>query len=457
MNETKSEALGAARTKVLLTDTHRWALASRLAISLADAGCQVSAVCPMPGHSLAKTHAVNRTFRYSGLGPLESIAAAIEAVDPDMIIPACDRSVGHLHELYALSESRGSAGTRMMALIERSLGSPTSYPLVSSRYELLALAREEGVRVPSMSRINAAEDIDSWWKLHLSASVLKVDGTWGGGGVKVVESADEAQHSFTQLAQMFRLPRAIKRLVVNQDPYWLRPWWNRSKHAVMAQSYIHGRPSNCAAVCWKGHVLASIGVEVISSEGLTGPASVVRLVDNAEMTYAAERIALRLGLSGFFGLDFVIEEGSNAAYLIEMNPRSAPPCHLRLGKGHDLAGALAAQLSGQELAERPPVTQHQLIAYFPQAFESREDLQNCFLDAPQGEPELVEEMLNPYPNRTLLYRLVQRLSRKSSPNADAAAQKTYQSSQVHSELNGEAALADAPPTPSIEKARAQSR
>ncbi len=416
MNETKSEALGAARTKVLLTDTHRWALASRLAISLADAGCQVSAVCPMPGHSLAKTHAVNRTFRYSGLGPLESIAAAIEAVDPDMIIPACDRSVGHLHELYALSESRGSAGTRMMALIERSLGSPTSYPLVSSRYELLALAREEGVRVPSMSRINAAEDIDSWWKLHLSASVLKVDGTWGGGA-----------------------------------------WWNRSKHAVMAQSYIHGRPSNCAAVCWKGHVLASIGVEVISSEGLTGPASVVRLVDNAEMTYAAERIALRLGLSGFFGLDFVIEEGSNAAYLIEMNPRSAPPCHLRLGKGHDLAGALAAQLSGQELAERPPVTQHQLIAYFPQAFESREDLQNCFLDAPQGEPELVEEMLNPYPNRTLLYRLVQRLSRKSSPNADAAAQKTYQSSQVHSELNGEAALADAPPTPSIEKARAQSR
>lgn len=457
MNETKSEALGVKRKKVLLADTHRWALASRLAISLAETGCEIYAVCPTPGHSLARTQAIVRTFHYSGLKPLESIVSAVEAVNPDVIIPFCDRSVLHLHELYTQAESSRDAGGQMMALIQRSLGSSSSYPIVSSRYQLLRVARDEGIRVPNMSPIHNVEDLDSWWDLNSSKCVLKVDGTWGGGGVRIVESAEEAQRSFTQLAQMFRFPRAIKRLIVNRDSYWLRPWWNQAKHAVMVQSYIQGRPSNCAVVCWEGRVLASISVEVISSEGLTGPASVVRIVDNAEIAYAADKIASRLGLSGFFGLDFIIEEGSNAAYLIEMNPRSTPPCHLRLGKGRDLAGALAAQLSEQELVERPPVTQHRLIAYFPQAFERRENLQDCFMDAPQGEPALVEELLSPYPERTLLYRLVQKLSRKSSHKEEITAQKGYEASQELIDVNCDGASADASLTPTTENVRVPSR
>jgi predicted ATP-grasp superfamily ATP-dependent carboligase len=183
------------------------------------------------------------------------------------------------------------------------------------------------------------------------------------------------------------------------------------------QSYIHGRPANCAVVCWKGRVLAGIGVEVVASDGTTGPASVVRVVDNAEMMFAAERIASRLGLSGFFGLDFMIEQGTGASYLIEMNPRTTPLCHLRLGKGRDMAAALWAQLSGQPFQEVPPVTQNEIIAYFPEACKS-ELLQSCFEDIPQGEPELVQELLRPWPNRTMLFRLFSRLKRPSTSSTE---------------------------------------
>jgi predicted ATP-grasp superfamily ATP-dependent carboligase len=189
---------------------------------------------------------------------------------------------------------------------------------------------------------------------------------------------------------------------VNRDPIVLRSWWSHSKPAIIIQSYIQGRPSNCAVVCQEGRVLAGIAVEVVSSQGQTGPATVVRVVDNPEMMACAEKIALRLKLSGFFGLDFMIEEGSGATYLVEMNPRGTPPCHLQLGKGHDMVDALWTQLSHQPLRETPPVTQNNMIAYFPGALRRESELlKSSFHDIPRDEPDLVREILHPWPDRGL--------------------------------------------------------
>lgn len=411
MKTPKSNGPEKSAIKVLLTDTNRWALAARLAVGLSEVGCDIAALCPMPNHPLLKTRAVRKTYHYSGLRPIASLTEAIERFNPDIVVPSCDRGVRHLHELYA--RSRKIDGKRKIAeLIERSLGDPRSYPIVSSRYELLSLARDLGVRVPRTSRANHPEELTSWQSQESFPWVLKADGTWGGGGVKVIEAPGQVEDFFTQLDRMFRLRRAFKRLTVNRDAFWLRPWWNRPEPQVIAQSYIYGRPANCAVVCWNGRVLAGFGVEVVNSEGLTGPASVVRVVDNQEMMSAAEKIASRLSLSGFFGLDFMIEEKSGHAYLIEMNPRVTPLCHLRLGEGRDMVNALWAELSGQPAQEAMPDTENELIAYFPETHET-ELPQACFLDVPRGEPELMQELLNPWPNRTLLYRMVNRMGKKS--------------------------------------------
>jgi ATP-grasp domain len=412
MNNHKLDSLKSANSKVLLTDTNRWALAARLAIGLADSGCEVSAICPFPSHALMKTSVVRRIFRYSALRPLDSLRAAIEAVDPDIIVPACDRSVTHLHELYALAKSREAGMPKMAALIERSLGAPESHSIVSSRYELIEAARKEGIRVPRSARICNAVDLEAWHAKEPFPWVSKADGTWGGSGVRIIKQSEEGLSALTQFEQMDRLTRAIKRMIVNRDPFLFRPWWSRSKRSITVQSYIQGRPANCTAFAWKGRVRAMIGVEVIRSQGLTGPASIVRLVENEDMRFAAERLAARLGLSGFFGLDFMIEEASGSAYLIEMNPRLAPPCHLRLDKGRDLAGALWSQLTGRPLVEPPNLMQSDLIAYFPQAAHNEHQMPAaCFLDVPESEPELIKELLNPFPDRTLMFRLVQWISR----------------------------------------------
>lgn len=417
-------ALSSAGPRVLLTDTDRRPYAARLALVLDQAGCEVSAICSEYGHPLRKTQMVRQAFAYSALRPLESLIRAIEATHPDVVIPCDDRGVRHLHELHARSLQGGESAVALARLIERSLGSPESFSITNCRDNLLRVAADEGLRVPRTRLIHTKDDLGAWQKEQPFPWVLKADETWGGRGVRIAHSRKEADRFFLEVSHPFRLRRAIKRMLVNRDPFWLQPWWESRKPAVVLQAYVQGRPANCAVVCWRGRVLAGIDVEVISADGLTGPASVVRVVVNPEMARCAERLARRLNLSGFFGLDFMIEDGTRAAHLIEMNPRCTPLCHLRLGRGRDMIGALWGQLSGELTPDTGPVTENDMIAYFPQALQSKSEfLQSSFHDVPQAEPELLRELLKPWPERSFLFRTNSRLQQLKNSVASTLSRK----------------------------------
>jgi len=400
-----------APPKVLLTENVRWPNVALLAIRLAKAGSSVSAVCPS-GHPLRLTRAVRQTFPYSSLRPLESLSVAIGAVNPDIIIPCDDRAVQHLHELHGRTRSLGAAGKAMAELIEKSLGLPESYDTVFDRTRLLRIAREEGLRVPETVRLNSLSDLKSWHAQQPFPWVLKTDGTFGGTGVKIAHTFAEAERYWHELSHYYTAGRALKRLCVNRDAFWFRPWWKGARPNVSVQVYVRGRPANSAMVCWQGRVLADVGVEVVSSAGLTGPANVVRVVNNSDMKEAAERLAARLGLSGFFGFDFMIEDGSGLTHLIEMNPRLTRPSCLQLGGRRDLVAALSAQLSGRPFRPEPPFNQDKLIAYFPDALTCKSEfLAACVHDTPEGEASLVQAFLKPWPPKGVFWHLVNQLDR----------------------------------------------
>lgn len=392
-----------------MTNTTWWPCASRLAMTLNRSGCDVAAVCPSRGHPLLKTSSVQTAFCYSPFDPLRSLAAAIATHHPDLVIPCDDRAVQHLHELYAAGDH--AFGADFSALLEHSLGSPASYPVVANRLRLLEIAREEGLLLPETRAIRSLADLESLpsgepW-------VLKSDGSWGGHGVRLANDRKQLRQSWEQLMKPLSAARAVKRLVLDRDPFWLRTWWKHTQPNVIAQAYVPGRPANCAVYCRNGRVLAAVYVEVAQSRGATGSATVVRLVHHEEMQLAAERIACRLGLSGFFGLDFMLEKETGAAFLIEMNPRCTPLCHLQLGPGKDPVGALAAQLTGTSFVETAPVTRQETIAYFPQAWHwdpADRLLASSFQDVPWEEPALVQELLRvPFPDRGILARVSNRM------------------------------------------------
>ncbi len=396
--------------KVLITDTTWWACASHLAIALTRSGCDVAAVYPRRGHPLRKTASVQYSFHYSPRRPLVSLANAIREFQPDLIVPSDDRAVRHLHELQAAGPE--AFGMDFTPLIQRSLGSPASYPIVSARFPLLETAREEGIRIPETTAIESPNDLEFLRARQAPPWLLKADGSWGGHGVKIARDLEEARRYYLLLSKPLSHTRAFKRVLVDRESFSFWPWRKHGSH-VIEQQFIRGVPANSGLFCWEGNVLAAIHVEVLHAQGDTGAATVARVIDNPEMQFAAKQLAARLGLSGFFGLDFVLEEGTGAAYLIEMNPRLTPLCHLQLGEGRDLVEALRAKLTGEPIQVTSPVTPLDTISYFPQAWHWDRAIAtrpSAFHDVPWEDPELARDLLRlPWPDRGFLARVFSRL------------------------------------------------
>jgi carbamoylphosphate synthase large subunit len=308
--------------------------------------------------------------------------------------------------MYLSNRGRYTSRVDFKALIASSIGPPASYETVDSRYLLLQLSQEEGILTPETKVIAGLGDLDKWKLRHPLPWVLKADGTTGGVGVKIARTLEEARRHYSDLSRPMGLVRTVKHLAVDKDLILEGNWRDsspRTRPTIVVQSFIRGEAANCAVACWQGEILAGVCCEAVSTETEVGPATVVRLVNNDDMMIAARRIARRLGLSGFFGLDFVIQEHSRATYLIEMNPRSTPATHLRLGPGRDMIGALAAQLTGKPLSEPVSITQNSMIAYFPEALlRKSEFLPSSYHDVPESEPELIEELCRPKLRRGVL-------------------------------------------------------
>ncbi len=378
-----------------------WPFLARTAQLLARAGCEVSILCP-PGHSARAVPGVT-VFDQRAFHPARALSAAIAASQPTLIIPADDRAVANLHRLHEV----GSAAERM--LVERSLGSPHGYPVTTSRLRLLALARRLDIPVPEDQAIAGTADLDDWVARTPGPWVVKVDGSWAGAGVEIVTTRREAQAAFRSLSRRVNSRTALMRMMVNHDPFSAADWLHGKRQQVSAQRYVRGWPGNLAMFCCNGEVLAATVAEAVACGGATGPSTIIRLVDRPDFVEGARRLAQELRLTGFHGLDFMVDETTGQALLIELNPRLTALSNIRVDAARDLIGAAATILRG--VACEPPALRPsgELVAHFPNAWQWHRDdprLAACFQDVPWDEPALMAEMLRPsWPERPLLARM----------------------------------------------------
>jgi len=384
---------GAAEVKptVLVATTYKWYPTARLAVALAKAGFQVEAVCPS-GHPMFKTSAVRERHSYSVFSPVRSFGAAISATKPDLVIPGDDIAVQHLHRLYEVKRSDDGAGSNFCALLERSMGSAESFPIVYSRTAFMEVAREEGVRVPDTAGLSGVNELREWVRQAGLPAVIKANGTSGGIGVRIVQTQEDAEREFLRLQAPPELLRALKRTLVDQDAKLLGPSIRRTPFRMSVQKFVRGSEATSAVACWKGKVVASTHFEVVKKLDETGHATVIRRIENPEMTEAAEKLVRRLNLSGLCGLDFMLEAGTRNAYLIEINPRCTQVGHLALGPGRDIAAALRAAVSEEKVEETLSVTEKDTIALFPQEWlrdSASPYLRTAYHDVPWDEPELI--------------------------------------------------------------------
>ncbi len=369
-------------------------------MALDRAGCEVDAVCPKT-HPLRKTRALHQAHAYYGLSPWGSFAHAIAGSQPDLIVSGDDLATRHLQHLYAAEKRHGNSS--LCSLIERSFGDPQSFPAVSARAAFMDLAGNEGVRVPATQVIRNLDELESWIARMGLPAALKADGTSGGLGVRIVHTMAEAEHAFEKLHAPPLLARAAKRALIDKDKTLVWPSLMRQRPVVNIQTFIAGREATSALFCWQGSVGASLHFEVINKASSAGHATVLRLIENAEMQAAAEVMARRLRLSGLYGLDFMLESETGNAYLIEINPRATQVGHLSLGRGRDLPAALHAALCEPDAANKvtvaatEKVTENDTIALFPQEWIRDPEspfLRSAYHDIPWEEPALVQDCVS---------------------------------------------------------------
>jgi thioesterase domain-containing protein len=345
LEETIISAAQPEQLRVLVINAFPWPSAAHAARSFHNAGAAIDVLC-CKGHPLTQLPFVRARHAYSTLRPLAALRAAIIGSQAELLIPCDDQVTLQLHQLYESAE----LGDPLRPLIVRSLGNPGNFRLLYSRASIARLARDLDIPCPETGAVRDLAALQHKVKVFGLPAVLKIDGSSGGRGVAIVNTAAEAERAFARLLVWPGFPRALKHLLVNRNATLLRRILAGRQNKLSLQKYIDGRPANAAVACWQGKFLAAVLVEVLKSDGPTGPATVVRLITHRGMTTAIDRMVSQLKLSGLCGFDFIIRADDESAQFIELNPRATPTCHLITAEGRSLSADLCAQLRGDASA-----------------------------------------------------------------------------------------------------------
>ena len=386
-----------AQPQILVFATTRWQLAARIAINFADRGCRVDALVPR-GHPAECVGSVREVHRFLPLTPLASLLAALEEMKPDLVVPCDDAAALLLHALHRRCIEQPPPPVGLPALLERSLGNVDACVLAGSRSRFMDLARASGVRTPPSANVRSLEELREWTREHALPLVLKSDYSFGGQGVALARQWSEVETAWATLKRRPGVGESIMRALLERDSDRLRDWCRPPVDALTVQVAIDGQPANRAVACWEGEVLAGVSVEAMRTQHATGPATVVRFVNHAEMEDTASRLVRQLGVSGLVGFDFMVEAATGAAHLIEMNVRATPACHLPSSHGAALTASLLARLRGESPPRLRPRFAAGVVVMFPGEFRTNPGspyLQAAGHDVPWEHPALVRDGLEP--------------------------------------------------------------
>ncbi|HMH65755.1 MAG TPA: hypothetical protein VK515_09220, partial [Rhizomicrobium sp.] len=247
---------------ILLATTMTWPFPAQLAGAFAGVGARVEALCP-PHAVLARSRHVARLHRYHALTPTDSLCQAIAAAHPDMIIPCDDLAAEQVNRAY------GSASIGRMDF-------------------LIQAAKADAPVVPTAALENEGRLEDAIRRLGLPL-VIKSDNSWGGEGVVIAGTRQEAHAAFRRLTRQSRL-RNLARALRGRGAHFLTRALHPAAASLSAQRFVEGKPATSSIACWQGKIVAAHHFDVVLSTTPTSPASVIAAVQCPQMQQAAQAI-----------------------------------------------------------------------------------------------------------------------------------------------------------------------
>jgi len=377
-----------------------WFSSTRLPRYLSRAGFRLVAICTPASPLLQVRH-----FEHRAVIAPEDLTSTLEEVtkrfQPKLIVSADE---GAIYAVHALQQQCATApatiSTALRELVRRSLGNPEQQHHMLRKQRINEIAGGLGIAVPRQRAITLPREADAFAREVGYPIVLKKENTHGGMGVLLCRNAAETVTNVFRLRAIGIPRRGIAKYGVGTLAHiaplrsLLGAWRGQP---LIAQEYVQGTPAFRTFVAREGRVLAghSAVAERVNPAPF-GSSTVVRFVDNPNMARAVAALAEAVGITGFAGVDFILEARSNRAVLLELNARVTPTNHLGSLLGTDLCAALMAELTDdREIASaRPPNALPVLrtVALFPSELmrdAASEYLVSAYHDIPEDEPELI--------------------------------------------------------------------
>jgi len=380
-------ALG-ARPRVLLCATAaHWLGTARSPRAFAHAGCDVHLFAPDDPLAGSSPH-VARRYRLAPHADATHWALAfadvIDMALPDVVVPCDDRAFRLLALLHGepprrLASARHAA---IAALIERSLGDPGGYLASVDKLALPAHARAFGVPMPASVVTASPDDARAFADANGWPIVLKRSESYAGMGVTIVwRAADlaDAWKSAVSPSLATRGGAAPAQLLVQQaiaGPSW---------YAIVVAhqgSYFGG---------WAAR-------KIVAHPAPKGPATVTGHAYRADIDEHCAALVRGFAMSGIFGVEFLVDDATDRAFLLEINRRLTPGVHKDALVGLDVVGAWLAAMRGHPPAERLRLAPGEagIIVNFPQEWlrdPASPWLANHRVDVPWDEPALFAAMV----------------------------------------------------------------
>jgi biotin carboxylase len=371
---------------LLVTTRTDWLGTARIPRTLAKAGFDVAVLAP-PDALISKSAYIARIgFCAPRASPVEWLGAAVQIAQqtaPRLIIPGDEVALRLLFKLV-LDAPPGlpSAGLRaLQELVVASVGDPRHYMTSIDKTLLPAAAEAIGVRVPRYAiAASADEAVAHAGRLGLPV-VLKRRLGFSSGGIAFVDSIDDVAAKAASLLK----PEPIDLGEV------LAP-------QLLVQAFVAGPHHSTAMVRLEGRLLAAFAWErFVLTHPVTGHTSVLRFTESPETLEFSRLLGQHLDICGFSNIQYIIDEATGDACLLEINRRVVTHMHLGERVGCDLGVALFDAVDGRRV--EPPVPRigaEDKITVFPR--EWLRDPASPYLDRhpadiPWDEPRLMAAMV----------------------------------------------------------------
>ena len=375
-------------TRILLAATAtRWYGTARMPRAFARAGFEV--VLLTPRRSLAESSRFVTRVEYieDAATPrqwLNGFTRAVEAWMPRIVVPCDDTAFRLLATLVLTPPDDMPAERRLMVteLVRNSLGEPAHYRASVDKTLLPHAAERIGVRMPPCAAVTRLDGAEAFASAHGFPVVLKRAHSSGGDGVEICTGHADLARAFAAFSHPTVLDLG-----------------DASDGRVLIQAHVSGRVKVYTFLAWNGNLLTGYaGERMAVGPEEKGPITVNRYHCDTQLRDAVVKLARGLGMTGMSSPEFIVEDGSGDAYLLEINRRLVGGAHRGSDFDVDHAAALQAVLHGQPMPTRAsldPGEEH-LSVHFPQEWLRDPEshwLRDYPVDVPWDDPDLLQALV----------------------------------------------------------------